>query len=176
MKDLPIQTLMYRLRGQYPSLGISLDAPDSPIGQWFLDLPGPPRITIQWHHSQGFGLSVDGDGYGEKPDELYTTTEAIFGRVLSLLDPAIASHPSSAQLESMTLAELRKKIAGINQTDLSARMGIKQSTVSNMERGSDPQMGSVQQYVQALGGELQITAIINGQSIPLRFGRTQSHA
>ncbi|MGD1938374.1 MAG: helix-turn-helix domain-containing protein [Cyanophyceae cyanobacterium] len=177
MTDLPIQTLMYRLRGQYPSLEMSLDAPDSPVGDWFLDLQSTPRITAQWHSSRGFGCSVGGGEYGEKPDEIYRSIDAVFGRIVSLLDDDSESQPNSVPHHGqMALAEIRKKIVGINQTDLSARMGVKQPTLGSMERGRDPHISSVRRYVEALGGELQVLAVFGDRVIPICFGEEESNA
>lgn len=177
MEDLPIQTLMYRLRGKYPSLGVSLDAPDSPVGAWFLDIDASPRITVQWHPSHGFGCSIAGEGYGEKPEEVYHAIDAVLGRVVSLIAPTAKSPLDPLpHHEPVTLAELRKSILRVNQVELSDRMGIKQATVSSMERGGDPKVRSVRQYVEALGGELHLIALVNGQSIPIRIGGNESNA
>jgi len=59
--------------------------------------------------------------------------------------------------EEMTLQELRKAL-GIEQGELGEMLGIKQAAVSRMERRNDILLSSLRKAVEAMGGELIITA------------------
>ncbi len=60
-------------------------------------------------------------------------------------------------LEEMTLRELREALH-IQQEDLGELLGIKQAAVSRMERRSDIHLSSLRKAIEAMGGELVITA------------------
>jgi transcriptional regulator with XRE-family HTH domain len=57
----------------------------------------------------------------------------------------------------MLLAELRRA-AGKTQVEVAESMGITQPTLSHLESQDDMQIGTLQRIVEALGGELEITA------------------
>lgn len=167
MADSPIQTLMYRLKGKYPSLELSLDAPVSPDGEWFLDASlGSRQFTIQWHRLRGFGLSFTLGEYGENPSEVYTSIDAVFGRIVSVLSE---SSVQQAREEMCSLSELRKRF-GISQASLAELIGAKQSTLSNLERAQDAHLSSVRKVIEALGGEMRIVADFGDSSVAIKFG------
>lgn len=58
-----------------------------------------------------------------------------------------------------SLTQLRKE-AGLTQADVAARMETSQSTVSEFENlSSDARFSTIIRYAQAVGAELEITAI-----------------
>ncbi len=61
-----------------------------------------------------------------------------------------------------TLAELRRKGASITQTELARRWGRAQSRVSSLEADiTRPEVSTLIEYVQALGGTLEIRVTVN---------------
>lgn len=61
-----------------------------------------------------------------------------------------------------TLAELRRKGAAITQTELARRWGRAQSRVSSLEADiTRPEVSTLIEYVQALGGTLEIRVTVN---------------
>ena len=60
------------------------------------------------------------------------------------------------EAEYLTLQELRKK-AGVTQAGVSQELGMSQSNVSRLEKGSDMLLSTLRQYVEAVGGKLNIT-------------------
>ena len=62
-------------------------------------------------------------------------------------------------LGKMLLSELRR-FAGKTQVKLADSMGLKQSTVSQLESQQDMQISTLRRIVEALGGDLEITAIL----------------
>ena len=59
--------------------------------------------------------------------------------------------------QSIELAKLRKT-KQLKQTELAALMGVSQANISKIESGKDIQLSTLQNYVQALGGEVSIVA------------------
>ncbi|MEH1845239.1 MAG: XRE family transcriptional regulator [Nostoc sp.] len=59
--------------------------------------------------------------------------------------------------QEMTLQELRQALE-LHQIELSARLGIKQAAVSRMENRKDIHVSQLKKVIEAMGGELVITA------------------
>jgi len=60
--------------------------------------------------------------------------------------------------EYMTLQEIRKN-QQVTQDDMAKLLGIKQENVSRMERREDMKISTLKDYIEALGGEIQINAV-----------------
>src|SRR4051812_32412870 len=74
-----------------------------------------------------------------------------------------------SELLDMDLRALREAV-GLTQGELAHRVEITQSQLSKMERREDHRISTLRRYVQALGGSLEICAIINGRRIKLAEG------
>lgn len=63
-----------------------------------------------------------------------------------------------AQVRAHRLAEVRSA-TGLNQEELSRRLGISQSRVSRIERGDleKTELATLRAFVQALGGDIEVT-------------------
>jgi len=57
--------------------------------------------------------------------------------------------------ESLTLQDLRKRKA-LTQTQLAETLGIRQATVAQMEKRSDLLISTLRNYVEAMGGRLDL--------------------
>lgn len=64
-------------------------------------------------------------------------------------------------LASMPLAEIRKAI-GLTQNELAETLEISQGSVSKIENAADMYLTTLRKYVEALGGELHLTATFSG--------------
>jgi transcriptional regulator with XRE-family HTH domain len=62
-----------------------------------------------------------------------------------------------AELAAMELAELRAS-RGLTQEELAQRLSTRQANVSQMERRTDMHISTLKQVIEAMGGELVITA------------------
>ncbi len=77
------------------------------------------------------------------------------------------------ELEEMVhahrLAEVRKTLGMARQSDIAERMGVSQARVSKLERGdlAHTELGTLQSYVAALGGELHVSVQLGKDSIEL---------
>jgi DNA-binding XRE family transcriptional regulator len=57
--------------------------------------------------------------------------------------------------EELTLRDLRKAFE-LTQEKLAKRLGVKQESISNIEKRSDLLLSTLQSYVAALGGDLRL--------------------
>jgi transcriptional regulator with XRE-family HTH domain len=69
----------------------------------------------------------------------------------------IAKRAKDLILEEMTLRDLRKAHE-MTQADISSKLHMKQEAVSRLERRSDLLLSTLISYIEAMGGELNITA------------------
>ena len=60
-------------------------------------------------------------------------------------------------ISQMKLAELRKAVDA-TQSELASRLSITQATISGIESGRDIKIGTLEKYVEALGGNLSVSA------------------
>lgn len=59
--------------------------------------------------------------------------------------------------EEMTLRDLRKALE-LTQEEMGKRLHMKQESISRLERRSDLLLSTLDHYIKAMGGELQLTA------------------
>ncbi len=67
----------------------------------------------------------------------------------------------------LTLQELRK-LRDVTQVELAKRMGIEQTHLSAFERREDHKVSTLRSYVEGLGGELELVAVVGGKRFRLR--------
>ncbi len=70
------------------------------------------------------------------------------------------------ELLEYDLRTLREAM-GLTQEELAHRIVITQSQLSKLERRPDHRISTLRRYVMALGGELEITAVVAGKRIRL---------
>ena len=69
--------------------------------------------------------------------------------------------------EYRTLQQLRKE-AGLTQARISEKLNMPQSNVSRLEKNSDMLLSTLQGYIEAIGGKLNLTVELpNSPPIPL---------
>jgi DNA-binding XRE family transcriptional regulator len=80
-------------------------------------------------------------------------------------------------LDEMLVAELRK-LSGKTQGQVAKELGIKQPSLSKLEKQSDMQISTLQRIVRALGGELEMVARFPQGAVKIgqfkRVGRSSS--
>ena len=59
----------------------------------------------------------------------------------------------------------------VTQVELAARLDRSQGNVSELERRSDVYLSSLREYVEALGGELEVNAVFDGERHPITVRR-----
>ena len=71
-----------------------------------------------------------------------------------------------AMRAELRLAELRKH-RGASQAKIAERLEVSQSNVSQLERGDDVKLSTLDNYIKALGGHLEISAVFDDETIPI---------
>ena len=61
-------------------------------------------------------------------------------------------------VEAVTLNQLREA-RSLTQANLAAILGVNQGSVSKMEKRTDMYVSTLRSFIQAMGGQLQITAV-----------------
>lgn len=69
----------------------------------------------------------------------------------------IASRSKNLISQEMTLRDLRKALE-LTQNDISSRLHMNQEAISRLERRSDLLLSTLISYINAMGGELSLTA------------------
>ena len=91
-----------------------------------------------------------------------------WGQIRKSRDPADPELRAfeDAITDALALADLRAT-KGVSQVELARRLGIAQPGVSRIERREDLYLSSLRQYVEALGGELEVAAVFDGERVPI---------
>lgn len=150
-----IQKLQAEVASHLPTALSRLDAPSDPGGEWWIDFKYHDHsVSVQWSTKRGFGVTAPdpSDAYGEGAHETFVEYSQAKQRVLQLLQTGEHTSPPA----EVALRELRS-LAGLTQSELAQRLGIKQAAVSRLERRSDLTIRSLERFVVALGGELEIS-------------------
>lgn len=79
---------------------------------------------------------------------------------------AQAQKRADAILQRMRLDQLRKD-RRMTQVGVAAAMHIQQSEVSRIEKRAEVKMGTVREYVRALGGHVEVRAVFPDKSVEL---------
>lgn len=76
----------------------------------------------------------------------------------------------------MTLAELRER-QGMTQDEVARALEVSQANVSKIERRDDIYLTTLRRYVEALGGTVRVSAVFDGEEVPLAvLGRDEAAA
>jgi transcriptional regulator with XRE-family HTH domain len=69
-------------------------------------------------------------------------------------------------LAEMELADLREALE-IRQADLAQKLKTTQAAVSRLERRGNVTVGSLKGYIEALGGRLELSAVLPGHTVKI---------
>jgi hypothetical protein len=79
---------------------------------------------------------------------------------------ARAKARARAQIEEMTLSELRRELH-LTQVDAARAAEMTQSEASRLESRGDHRISTLRRYVEALGGRLEVAAVFGGRRVKL---------
>lgn len=79
---------------------------------------------------------------------------------------ARAKARAQAHIEEMTLSELRRGL-NMKQVEAAQSMEMTQSELSRLEARADHRISTLRRYVEALGGQLEVTAVFGGRRVKL---------
>jgi DNA-binding XRE family transcriptional regulator len=162
-----IENLRRLIEETLPGAAVGVDAPSRPSGDWFVDIKHQGQsFAVEYRPGLGFGLSsTPSDGYGEGPDEFLPEEAILIDRLGRLVRDRRRTEPQRVHL----LQELRSK-RQVTQNEVADRLGIRQPTVSKIERREDVNLSTLRRYVKALGGELHVTARFADGMVELGLG------
>jgi hypothetical protein len=75
--------------------------------------------------------------------------------------------PAGRAAPAVSLRELRGEV-GKTQAQVADEAGLSQSALSHFEGAGDHRLSALRRYVAALGGELEVVAVIGRRRFPLR--------
>jgi transcriptional regulator with XRE-family HTH domain len=152
----PIEMLYHYIQNKHPHAGGEITTPLHPDGIWSLDIMLPEKhLIVEWSAKTCFGISSASDeNFAEGPDEIVESLEEAQKRVDQLLTTPEHTSPALPVL----LSRLRER-RGVTQQELASRLGVRQATISGIERRHDIQLSTLRRVVEALGGRLQVFGV-----------------
>jgi hypothetical protein len=164
-----LETLAARFQQQFSrddSVEVILGKPVKKTGLWTLSFICADGFLLElaWQAYRGFALSAGYDlAFGEGFDEILGSEEAVFNRVLHLVETKSATDSGTP----VGLADLRK-IRGLPQHELATLIGVSKGRLAQIERVHPleaVQIGTIERLIEAMGGTLVLTAKFpNGQT------------
>jgi len=91
-----------------------------------------------------------------------TKWSEVRGRLIPADQEATASEGRRALRDALGLARIRAE-RQVTQVELAVRLDRSQGNISELERRSDVYLSSLREYVEALGGELEVNAVFDGK-------------
>ena len=92
-----------------------------------------------------------------------------FNNLRSKMTPeaqALSQQKTQEILEAMPLADLRHALE-LSQLQLATTLHTNQASISKMERRTDMYISTLRNFLEAMGGELEITAKFHDRSIKI---------
>ena len=69
--------------------------------------------------------------------------------------------------QAYQIAQLREN-AHLSQKELAEKMGVSQANISKLENGKDINLSTLRRYINTLGGEIHINAVMpNGEKVAI---------
>jgi hypothetical protein len=101
-------------------------------------------------------------------DDFDLAAEFLYARAHALEPPKTEEDVSANQMH-VTIRELRA-FAGKSQVEVAAAMGVAQAEVSRLENRADTKLSTIERYVRALGGEVDVIARFGDREMKVRLG------
>jgi hypothetical protein len=127
-------------------------------GSLWLDFRGRRHLAVEWRPGRGFGLSAEPVQYGEGPSELYSAPERAARRVGQILTPDAAAVCGLAAV---------RELYGKTQVDVAEILDKGQPAISGIEKGRDSKLETIDTFIRALGGRMEVRAVFPDGSLPI---------
>ena len=139
-----------------------------PRGSWFIDVSkGKQSLVIEYRPKLGFGITSTPDGGVRRRSRRVP-------RQRRANPPSVSSSCfRSRQRTKPQRVELLKQLRegrGVSQVELAELLGIRQPTVSKMERRGDVNVSTLRRFVEAMGGRLLVTAEFPDEHVEIGLG------
>lgn len=95
-----------------------------------------------------------------------TYTLSDLDRRFSAEEVAEMDRELEAELMELNLRGIRE-LAGLTQEEVAARTGVSQVETGRVERREDHKLSTIRRYVEAIGGELELTVRYGNKSFKL---------
>ena len=124
-----------------------------------------PYLTLK--DPEVFAGAIVDHGAVEWPEgDVGIATEALYAMVHDLERPTTLGAVRANEL-TVSLRQVRQMV-GETQASLAANVGLSQAALSQFESGSDHKISAIRRYVEALGGQLEITAVFGDKRLGLK--------
>ncbi|HWO20467.1 MAG TPA: helix-turn-helix domain-containing protein [Kofleriaceae bacterium] len=156
--------LAEQLRARIPDVDLKVHAPSGKGKVWWIDATFRRySVAIEWSKEDGFGLSTPTeDDYGSAANEVYVDADEAVDRTVQLLKTGYKAR-ARREMHLKALREHRK----VSQESLARLMQLSQAAISKTERRGDMLLSTLQSFIEALGGELHISAKFPTETIEL---------
>lgn len=160
------QRLLDALKERLPEATFEVDMPDPKKGGYVDVIVDGQEFTIECPKTGGYGLSsLPAEGFGEGSDEVFDSENELVERLVGRV--ASRSRTEPQPIGFLRDLRLHRKVP---QLEVASRLGVKQPTVSRLEYQSNVNLDTLRKYVKALGGELQVIAKFEDESIDIGVG------
>jgi DNA-binding transcriptional regulator YiaG len=156
--------LAAQLLERVPGVEVKVSAPSGRGTVWWIDasLKGHD-VVVEWSADDGFGLSsTDNNELNTAASEAFADADEALQRVLDVLTSR-KKVPSRREMHLQRLREHRE----VSQEELAEILQVSQATVSKTERRDDLLLSTLKNFVEALGGRLQLVAKFPSETIEL---------
>jgi predicted XRE-type DNA-binding protein len=107
------------------------------------------------------------DGAVNWPGGVAVATETLYAIAHGLKRPETREDVDANEL-AVSLRDLRR-VANMSQVEIAKAMGVDQGQFSRFENGHNCQVATLEKYVVALGGRLELVAVLGDKRIPVRM-------
>lgn len=160
----PFSELLDALRAEGLSVQADIDAPETGEGEWWADIVLDGwKATVSWRAATKFGVYTSEDGFGFKPDEVYAD---VGKAALRLLQLRRRTERDTDLATALTLKDVRQ-LTAVSQETIAERLKKGQAEVSRLEAREDAKLSTIDEFVRALGGTLEISVRFDDFSGPL---------
>ena len=158
--------LAARLLERVPGIVVKVTAPSGRGTVWWIDASARGHhVVVEWSPEDGFGLSSsDGNDFNTAASETIADADDALARIVDVLTTG-KPIPSRKEMFLQRLREHRE----VSQETLADMMQVSQATVSKTERREDMLLSTLRNFVEALGGHLQLVAKFPSETIELSF-------
>jgi len=161
MESIPgiVKAFLAALEERSPGLQPTIEAGGEKAGNWWIDLAGDRPITIEWRPNDGFGFSAGkSTSYGEGPSEIFRSPERAAHRITQL----ITKRPTS-----LTGLRAIRELYGVTQRQVATKLKKQQAAISRLETRTDSKIETIERFVRALGGRMEIRAVFPDGQMPI---------
>ena len=127
-----------------------------------IDLLAPLRDLELWRAARVEGGAVVWN------DELDLAPEFLYALAHQLAPPKTVEDVRHNRME-VTMRELRR-LANKSQVEVAEAMGVAQAEVSRLEGRTDAKLSTIERYIKALGGEVELIARFGERTMRLHLG------